>query len=182
MLRPSLSERGGFFSSVSSRVSPEFMLRPSLSGVGGHHDVAWRSGSVSPEFMLRPSLSAVFVHERVEQVQDRVSPEFMLRPSLSGPRPPRPSRPDPGVAGVYAPAFVEREGSTEGVLQSPSQVSPEFMLRPSLSVGHPRHSLFSSSGGVAGVYAPAFVERWATAPAHLTTWPRCRRSLCSGLR
>ena len=61
------------------------------------------------------------------------------------------------VAGVQAPAFVERSGGAS-THSAPCRVSPEFRLRPSLSearVGraHGTHSR------VAGVQAPAFVER-----------------------
>ena len=62
------------------------------------------------------------------------------------------------VAGVYAPAFVER-GYARGSLIYPSiRVSPEFMLRPSLSAVDVQAEA-PPSPGVAGVYAPAFVER-----------------------
>ena len=62
---------------------------------------------MSPEFMLRPSLSAC------ESTEDPgpgrgVLPEFMLRPSLSVAVANGLSRQRAGVAGVYAPAFVER--------------------------------------------------------------------------
>ncbi len=54
------------------------------------------------------------------------------------------------VAGVYAPAFVER---------------------------HFRNPCRFGAAGVAGVYAPAFVERdLADDPALLLNW--CRRGLC----
>ena len=65
------------------------------------------SGQVSPGFMPRPSLSDNFLG---------------FYPNVR-----------PGVAGVYAPAFVER----------------------SIKVA----SISASLSGVAGVYAPAFVER-----------------------
>ena len=59
-----------------------------------------------------------------------------------------------GVAGVYAPAFVERIKTDD----------PEKIR-----------------GRVAGVYAPAFVERgeW-TDVVYVASW--CRRGLCPGLR
>ena len=157
MLRPSLSVRRWCRRLLLlRRVSPEFMLRPSLSGlqsgVGARpgaagvagvyapafveraairrRRTAWRR-RVSPEFMLRPSLSDRQAVPR--QLQRRVSPEFMLRPSLSD----RPRR----VRG-----------------QHPGGVSPEFMLRPSLSGRH-QHAVAADPPSVAGVYAPAFVER-----------------------
>ena len=63
----------------------------------------------------------------------------------------------PGVAGVGAPAFVERRACrTTGGLRR--WVSPGWEPRPSLSaVGRSR--LAEAGGGVAGVGAPAFVER-----------------------
>ena len=186
-------------------VSPEFMLRPSLSaalswagscmagGVAGVYAPAFverrlprqlrnsRRGRVSPEFMLRPSLSERRPRILHPSGVDRVSPEFMLRPSLS----------------------VRRAGGRA----RHSDVSPEFMLRPSLSDPNPQIVPREAQAGVAGVYAPAFVERrqcrkWPRAgPASVAgvyapafvertrirgrsrTGPwRCRRSLCSGLR
>ena len=120
---------------------------------------------MSPEFILRPSLSAAAPGHR-RPPHHRVSPEFILRPSLSALRsPPPPAR----VAGVYTPAFVERSSSLVirpslpgvspefilrpslsgvciAVSRSPlywsvagvaanvtTLVSPELMLRPSLS-------------------------------------------------
>ena len=66
-----------------------------------------------------------------------------------------------GVAGVYAPAFVERRRAVPWISCSTLPVSPEFMLRPSLSeVPDPALGLLFA--GVAGVYAPAFVERGPT--------------------
>ena len=66
-------------------------------------------------------------------------------------------RQNSGVAGAYAPAFVERRaGYQDGDLIR--RVSPELMLRPSLSVrGAGR--IDDRGAGVAGAYAPAFVER-----------------------
>ena len=115
-------------------VSPEFRLRPSLSGddsrrarvreirVAGVQTPAfvertWISAlvpppwTVSPEFRLRPSLSGPDDVGRGHAPD--VSPEFRLRPSLSGSWQGRPLRDDP-------------------------RVSPEFRLRPSLSVLHGR--------------------------------------------
>ena len=143
----------GTFSIYEPPVSPEFILRPSLSG---HAPIrAPPSPSVSPEFILRPSLSALL---RLRCVRGNRT----------------------GVAGVYTPAFVERltgllmlcwQGRrVAGVILRPSlselpgarlraaaaRVSPEFILRPSLS---------------AGAMARSRASR-----------PSCRRSLYSGLR
>ena len=87
-------------------------------------------------------------------VSSPVSPEFGLRPSLSD----------------------------HGGLTWPSTptVSPEFGLRPSLSVGVEGEEL-APHRGVAGVWAPAFVER-LLAITGLAAERECRRSLGSGLR
>ena len=61
------------------------------------------------------------------------------------------------VAGVYAPAFVERYPCAENIIDS-FGVSPGFMPRPSLSGGIGA-ACGCGCSGVAGVYAPAFVER-----------------------
>ena len=62
------------------------------------------------------------------------------------------------VAGVHAPAFVER--ARRGIrAASLSGVSPGFTPRPSLSVRQDVHAAEHHAGGVAGVHAPAFVER-----------------------
>ena len=104
------------------------MLRPSLSEFG---DGGIRAGAeVSPEFMLRPSLSEA---------------AWTAGPDLPA-----------GVAGVYAPAFVERAIGSRWATRSGLRVSPEFMLRPSLS------------------------DRLKRLGGCLRTV--CRRSLCSGLR
>ena len=96
------------------------------------------------------------------------------------------------VAGVYAPAFVERLTAGQCNALHGAPVSPEFMLRPSLSVRGVRYgarnlrvssefmlrpSLSDGPHGaarshpprVAGVYAPAFVER-----GHVSTRPTYR--------
>ena len=88
---------------------------------------------VSPELMLRPSLSEPGRGPRVRP-DLRVSPELMLRPSLSAlPRKCLPEQRAPRVAGAYAPAFVERLREVDGVGRRGRGVSPELMLRPSLS-------------------------------------------------
>ena len=70
------------------------------------------------------------------------------------------------VAGVYTPAFVERDSGPANPY-SYRAVSPGFILRPSLSVDGSSPSLKQSESSVAGVYTPAFVERAtaATAPS-----------------
>ena len=81
MLRPSLSDGSlVLYLARNAQVSPELMLRPSLSA----HREARPDGQpqVSPELMLRPSLSAVVYLDPALQIV--VSPELMLRPSLSG--------------------------------------------------------------------------------------------------
>ena len=161
-------------------MSPEFRLRPSLSGVRLGGDGGAPEG-VSPEFRLRPSLSVrrrrhdeairggvagvqtpAFVERlpsdanrwgRFGRVAGVQTPAFVERSSRA-----RGTKFARGrVAGVQTPAFVER--SAIGVITYPvSLVSPEFRLRPSLS---------AEAGGdgrdpearVAGVQTPAFVER-----------------------
>ena len=87
---------------------------------------------MSPEFRLRPSLSGEAVR-RDRGGPCHVSPEFRLRPSLSGERPCTMRRGVGGVAGVQTPAFVERIRHCKALLYA-ARVSPEFRLRPSLSV------------------------------------------------
>ena len=139
--------------------------------------------AVSPGFTPRPSLSASspFGGWRTP----RVSPGFTPRPSLSEVRLGRVRARHAGVAGVHAPAFVERippDWAGSGL----DRVSPGFTPRPSLSAGRrgfesggvhvspgftPRPSLSEEAAramveaawGVAGVHAPAFVERGPTA-------------------
>ena len=88
-------------------VSPEFILRPSLSvrslisiGVSRLQGVA---GVYTPAFVERTATATKITRPFI------VSPEFILRPSLSGPGEHRPT-------------------------PRPRRVSPEFILRPSLSV------------------------------------------------
>ena len=63
-----------------------------------------------------------------------------------------------GVAGVDAPAFVERTRPTQSRTTAATEVSPGLMPRPSLSV-HARAGLADDALVSAGVDAPAFVER-----------------------
>ena len=184
MLRPSLSGLRRRLSGLGRgrHVSPELMLRPSLSGEG--LAVAGPpQQQVSPELMLRPSLSAPNLRGDRPGVVAGVSPELMLRPSLSVPAERRPARRSGrGVAGAYAPAFVERYGTRSGRSGSPACVAgayaPAFVERGLLPVISAR----TPTARVAGAYAPAFVERATPPAASPASPPRCRRSLCSGLR
>ena len=173
----------GYWEKASARVSPEFMLRPSLSAMQcsrvRSHPPAGVAGVYAPAFVERgesrcpprrtPSgVAGVYAPAFVERYGiafnpgphcDPVSPEFMLRPSLSaGGRARGRENRFRGVAGVYAPAFVERTTS-RCASASRLAVSPEFMLRPSLSGSGGARTGRHRVGGVAGVYAPAFVER-----------------------
>ena len=136
---------------------------------------------VSPGFAPRPSLSAETTS--VGCTTRSVSPGFAPRPSLSGVGRSARHHGSQRVAGVRAPAFVERAPTTFRSFSTrrvspgfaprlslsapvPSgrpgrrQVSPGFAPRPSLSVAGKSIGceLFAS---VAGVRAPAFVERRA---------------------
>ena len=67
---------------LPAAVSPEFILRPSLSAVIESLLPPPSPRLVSPEFILRPSLSVN--QQSVDQFPPGgVSPEFILRPSLS---------------------------------------------------------------------------------------------------
>ncbi len=158
---------------------------------------------VSPGFTPRPSLSERDWPEIV--LHARVSPGFTPRPSLSGADRLRVPDERPGVAGVHAPAFVERaSGATNrqharqvspgftprpslsavqgaGVCPSGHRVSPGFTPRPSLSDGPAHHRPRAPRGRVAGVHAPAFVERGPNRDG-LPTCRSCRRGSRPGLR
>ena len=114
-------------------VSPEFILRPSLSGAAGHGDrltdATCVAGVYTPAFVERWTTwrGAWRVSPRVAGVY---TPAFVERTRY--PEPSKSSVTTAGVAGVYTPAFVERR-----------YLDVEF---------GPRR-------GVAGVYTPAFVER-----------------------
>ena len=88
------------------------------------------------------------------------------------------------VAGVHAPAFVERTYSVVRTVALLVEVSPGFTPRPSLSegvgqaLGEP-----SADPGVAGVHAPAFVERGREIRVDVSDDVyRCRRGSRPGLR
>ena len=91
---------------------------------------------MSPGLMPRPSLSALRLDQRRSVAGVPVSPGLMPRPSLSA----RHERPSPAalarVAGVDAPAFVERIGGAVTSMCG-RVVSPGLMPRPSLSVFTP---------------------------------------------
>ena len=161
------------------------MPRPSLS-VRHHLHVA-APVLVSPGLMPRPSLSVVAAIDHARSC--RVSPGLMPRPSLSEPALGcRDSQRHDRVAGVDAPAFVERWRAwrlrrrprpvSPGLMPRPSlsagdhaperllrEVSPGLMPRPSLSVWLHRRRSRTGAARVAGVDAPAFVERAARAPS-----------------
>ncbi len=157
-------------------VSPEFRLRPLLSGDCRILAAGVRR-RVSPEFRLRPLLSVHGIrpgrggHAGVAGVQ---APAFVERP-CSPPLKQDSSR----VAGVQAPAFVERGTKFPWHGNLPSCVAgvqaPAFVERVCrCSTRSPRNT------GVAGVQAPAFVERTRRSTTGSTPWS-CRRSSGSGL-
>ena len=167
-------------------MSPGFTPRPSLSVVDGPPRPPGPP-PVSPGFTPRPSLSGVVQSagaSTVPGVAGVHAPAFVER-SPPAPQPDRHGR----VAGVHAPAFVERtpapRSSGTGARVSPGftprpslsgasgdapsrrcpRVSPGFTPRPSLSAGD-RHQHRPGGGGVAGVHAPAFVERGLISGPH----------------
>ena len=93
-----------------------------------------------------------------------MSPGLMPRPSLSEAQQERTAQPGWRVSpGVDAPAFVERSLSTRRG-PGPLRVSPGLMPRPSLS--ERRHCRGAPpTDRVAGVDAPAFVERFSESTA-----------------
>ena len=223
---PAFVERRCPGTSWPTSVSPEFMLRPSLSDdatrrrrldgprrVAGVYAPAFVERSPYPDrrsLSLRSGVAGVYAPAFVERKERldvvttsrAVSPEFMLRPSLSDPN----SRDGHGGTNDrVSPEFMLRPSLSDPASMPDGWVSPEFMLRPSLS-GCGK-TIRATAPCVAGVYAPAFVERsgpvtrWGPryaervagvyAPAFVervgtTVSERgrelCRRSLCSGLR
>ena len=94
----------------------------------------WGGGiQVSPGLTLRPSLSALSADESEPGRGGQVSPGLTLRPSLSVGRRIRDELLAVGVAGVDAPAFVERSTPYRRYRET-WKVSPGLTLRPSLSV------------------------------------------------
>ena len=134
-------------------MSPEFILRPSLSVVHGGRCAGGKG--VSPEFILRPSLSEVataVLSDQQRSVAGVYTPAFVERRCQPGRSPFFPEC----VAGVYTPAFVERGARVE--------------------------DLAATETRVAGVYTPAFVERRRGSGDRRRQAGACRRSLYSGLR
>ena len=91
-------------------VSPGFTPRPSLSDC--RRTDQYRPPLVSPGFTPRPSLSGLVLVRQIGRAQ--VSPGFTPRPSLSGPCAAAWPRLPTRVAGVHAPAFVERTRGRPG--------------------------------------------------------------------
>ena len=74
----------------------------------------------------------------------------------------------PGVAGVYAPAFVERTGTPATTNSKKRSVAGVYA--PAFVERHDRYAIAKpQSHSVAGVYAPAFVERTSREPS-TSTW------------
>ena len=88
--------------------------------------------------MPRPSLSGNTTSHG-EQMLRQVSPGLMPRPSLSGRSYCAWCSGDSGVAGVDAPAFVERTWTDGAAVPKLANVSPGLMPRPSLSGDGERH-------------------------------------------
>ena len=145
--RPSLSaSRTCRHRSSLGRVSPGFTPRPSLSD--GRAVVRVGVRGVSPGFTPRPSLSGRGRGGRADP-GELVSPGFTPRPSLSVPRLECERRSGARVAGVHAPAFVERSS---------------------------RRPWARSPRSVAGVHAPAFVERGSPFAIAAPNSSTCRRA------
>ena len=103
--RPSLSARRAVQRRLGHHVSPGFTPRPSLSVAVAARVAVDRA--VSPGFTPRPSLS-VPTSQADHAAMPQVSPGFTPRPSLSAPPRRRVGLVGARVAGVHAPAFVER--------------------------------------------------------------------------
>ena len=133
----------------------------------------------------------------------RVSPGFTPRPWLSGAGRDAPGSRHAGVAGVHAPALVERHLPSAEAERLP-QVSPGFTPRPWLSGAAPPRAgrgahvspgftprpWLSEGGvpgvdarvrGVAGVHAPALVERFTSCLISTHDLHSCRRGSRPGL-
>ena len=110
-----------------------------------------------------------------------VSPGLMPRPSLSERYTRASQQWRKGVAGVDAPAFVERSSTTDSSSSGAFDVSPGLMPRPSLSAIAVSPGLMrrrASAVRVAGVDAPAFVERTVVSvdgPCSIAPEVECRR-------
>ena len=179
--RPSLSDTAvlqfiGVELGVAGVHAPAFVERAKakelareLTGVAGVH---------APAFVERP------LHPRTDSLHPHSvagvhAPAFVDRWTSSAPTPSRSSvagvhapafverrKTSPpadsalsSVAGVHAPAFVERSGTPCRWCVTPTAVSPGFTPRPSLSGEAEEGERDRGDVGVAGVHAPAFVER-----------------------
>ena len=183
-----------------SPVSPGCVPRPSLSawipsgraprkpGVAGVRAPAFVERAV--DCLMHPPRDrrvagvrapAFVERRRIDAIKDlavAVSPGCVPRPSLS-------DRARVGTAGGFlvSPGCVPRPSLSvpaEGLARAHSTVSPGCVPRPSLSV-HEHLRERHRASGVAGVRAPAFVERcprFALGTASRT----CRRGACPGLR
>ena len=141
-------------------MSPGLMPRPSLSAIRGHGRAGY--GQVSPGLMPRPSLS-VQRQRGVPATRSQVSPGLMPRPSLSDPTTSAPialrtHRVSPGL--MPRPSLSERIRCRRPAYRY--GVSPGLMPRPSLSDRSQRTGACAGFPCVAGVDAPAFVERPAS--------------------
>ena len=139
---------------------------------------------VSPGFTPRPSLSVRGSEHRLELGASSVAgvhaPAFVERRSA---RPPARDSAD-RVAGVHAPAFVEREVGRRQARRTVPGVSPGFTPRPSLS-GAERidGALRRSTSRV----SPGFTPRPSLSVDRvrglvMRTGARCRRGSRPGLR
>ena len=160
--RPSLSDHVVDLIRVHREVSPGSRPRPSLSVVFLRRPVPrWR---VSPGSRPRPSLSAVDMAV-IDIGQRLVSPGSRPRPSLSEEGPATMS-----IRYSVSPGSRPRPSLSAGSSSGPLprvRVSPRSRPRPSLSGAAVRHPP-RTRHGVAGVSAPAFVER-----ARSGLWARC---------
>ena len=127
---------------------------------------------MSPGLMPRPSLSdvvSIAIYASPSRVAGVDAPAFVERSSTSTWR-----KNWTSVAGVDAPAFVERQARLKALLDY-DPVSPGLMPRPSLSDSSVA-AMAQRLQGVAGVDAPAFVER--SVAVHVARLPQpgeCRR-------
>ena len=116
-------------------VSPELMLRPSLSVTIGPpvHRVAEPrvAGAYAPAFVERIR-GRPLTRGIIQRVAGAYAPAFVERAFKSF----LAQLPAAGVAGAYAPAFVERPPNRRTARSAAAKVSPELMLRPSLSGAH----------------------------------------------
>ena len=175
--RPSLSAPTRCGAGRRPWVSPGFTPRPSLSGARVGTDGSDAGGRVAgvhaPAFVERGRSVILLARRRLQ-----VSPGFTPRPSLSGA-----VRAGRGAGVRVSPGFTPRPSLSGRERDSAGQghrVSPGFTPRPSLSEPE-RCGAHDWRASVAGVHAPAFVERRG---GH-RPGPRrhlCRRGSRPGLR